>query len=288
MIVLLGGSGFVGNAYQRFFQKRGVACVNLRRPELDYTNRPVLEAFLARERPAFLLNTAGYTGKPNVDACEAHKTECLAGNALLPGTIRQACEATGVPWGHISSGCIFLGARADGSGFTEEDEPNFTFRRNNCSFYSGCKALGEEVLSGAERCYLWRLRIPFNHIHNPRNYLSKLMSYERLLDVRNSLSQLDEFVRATWECWERRLPFGVYNCTNPGSITTREAVDLIQQSGLVKKEFKFFESEAEFMQKAAVTPRSNCVLDSSKLARSGIHLTEVHDAVREALRSWQW
>lgn len=287
MVILLGGSGYVGNAYQRFFQKRGIPFLNLSRAKVDYTSPSVLAGVIAERKPAFVINTAGYTGKPNVDACESHKTDCLLGNAVLPGLVREVCERTGTPWGHISSGCIFTGTRPDGGGFTEEDEPNFTFRKDNCSFYSGCKALGEEVLDGAERCYVWRLRIPFNHIDNPRNYLTKVMRYERLLDVRNSLSQLEEFVRATWECWEKRLPFGVYNVTNPGSVTTREVVDLIKESGVVKKEFRFFESEEHFMREAAITPRSNCVLDSSKIVNAGVQLTEVHEAIREALKAWQ-
>ncbi|MCX7888004.1 MAG: dTDP-4-dehydrorhamnose reductase, partial [Verrucomicrobiae bacterium] len=87
------------------------------------------------------------------------------------------------------------------------------------SFYSGCKALGEEVLAGAPQCYIWRPRLPFNEVDNPRNFLSKLMRYEKLLDVRNSISQLDEFVRACLECWQRRVAFGIYNMTTPGSIT---------------------------------------------------------------------
>ncbi len=40
----------------------------------------------------------------------------------------------------------------DGGGFREDDAPNFSFRTNHCSFYSGTKALGEEVLAGAADC----------------------------------------------------------------------------------------------------------------------------------------
>lgn len=287
MILLLGGSGYVGSAYQRHFRKLGIMYESCGRADLDCRDLDSLTAWLWRKRPEFLINAAGYTGRPNVDACEFHKAECLFANAVLPGMIRQACERVGVAWGHVSSGCIYNGARADGSGFTEEDEPNFTFRHNNCSFYSGTKALAEEILQGAQQCYIWRLRIPFNNIDSPRNYLSKLMRYERLLDVRNSLSQLDEFVRATWECWQGRLPFGIYNVTNPGSVTTREVVQLILESGVVNKPFRFFDSEEQFMREAAVTPRSNCVLDSSKIRSAGIQLTEVRDAIREALRTWQ-
>jgi dTDP-4-dehydrorhamnose reductase len=286
-ILLLGGSGYVGTAFRARLTAENIGYVNLRRTDTDYTRLPVLTRFLQEHRPEFLINCAGYTGKPNVDACELHKTECLFANAVLPGIIREACERTGTPWGHVSSGCIYNGSKPGGAGFTETDPPNFTFRQNNCSFYSGTKALGEEVLAGAPNCYIWRLRIPFNNVDNPRNYLTKVMRYDRLLEARNSLSQLDEFVQACLSCWQRRVPFGTYNVTNPGSITTHEVVELIQKSGVIQKKFAFFRDEAEFMRLAAKTPRSNCVLDTTKLQQTGIVMTEVHEAVAQALREWQ-
>jgi len=286
MILLLGGSGYVGSAYQALLTRKGIPFRNLRRSELDYGNEAALTALLRAEKPSFLINAAGYTGKPNVDACELHKTECLFGNAVLPGIIAKACTVAGVPWGHVSSGCIFTGARADGSGFTETDTPNFTFRTNNCSFYSGTKALGEEVLAGTPNVYIWRLRIPFNEIDNPRNYLTKLLRYPTLLEATNSISQLEEFVAATFACWEKRVPFGTYNVTNPGQVTTHEVVDLIKKTGVSQKTFTFFKDESDFMARAAKTPRSNCVMDSSKLAASGIAMTEVHAAIECDLRRW--
>ena len=287
MIYLLGGTGYVGHTYQALLTRKGIPFRNLSRKELDYTNVELLTAALKADKPTFLINAAGYTGKPNVDACEIHKTECLMGNAVLPGIIAQACEAAGVPWGHVSSGCIFTGARPDGSGFREQDAPNFSFRQNNCSFYSGCKALGEEVLAGRPDVFIWRLRIPFDQVDNPRNYLTKLMRYDTLLQASNSISQLDEFCAATFACWEKRVPFGTYNITNPGFVTTSQVVEHIKASGVCRKEFRFFSSEADFMSKAAKTPRSNCVMDSSKLASVGIHMTEVNEAIRQALANWK-
>ena len=172
------------------------------------------------------------------------------------------------------------------TGFSETDTPNFTFRTNNCSFYSGTKALGEEVLADTPNVYIWRLRIPFDHRESPRNYLTKLMRYQRLLEATNSISQLQEFVAATFACWEKRVPFGTYNVTNPGHVTTREVVDLIKKAGVSDKNFQFFTDEAEFMRTAAKTPRSNCVMDARKLAATGIKLTEVHEAVERDLRRW--
>ncbi len=276
----------MGAAYQALLQRKSIPFRNLRRAEFDYTNTDALADLLRTEKPDFLINAAGYTGKPNVDACELHKSECLFGNAVLPGRVAEACTAAGVPWGHVSSGCIYTGARPDGSGFTETDSPNFSFRTNNCSFYSGTKALGEEILANRNDVFIWRLRIPFDHHEGPRNYLTKMMRYERLLEAANSISQLHEFVAATFACWEKRVPFGTYNVTNPGQVTTHEIVDLILASGVCSKDYSFFTDEAEFMRTAAKTPRSNCVMDSSKLQATGIKMTEVHEAVARDLSNW--
>ena len=287
MIVLLGGSGFVGTAIHKSLLRQGLAVEVISRRLLDYADEAALTAYLKDRRPEFLINAAGYTGRPNVDACEIHKTACLDGNAVLPGVIRAACERENVPWGHVSSGCIFTGARTDGTGFREQDAPNFTFRQNNCSFYSGCKALGEEILSDAENCFVWRLRIPFNEVDSPRNYISKLMRYDRLLLATNSLSQLDEFADCCVASWIQRVPFGIYNLTNPGSVTTPDVVDLIRKHGLSKKDFQFFDSESQFMQTAATAPRSNCVLDSSKAVAAGLPISPIHKVLDEAMRNWQ-
>lgn len=286
MFVILGGNGYVGEAFQKHLQQRGTEYQVISRKEIDYTNEAVLTRFLKARRPEFLINAAGYTGRPNVDACELHRTECLHGNAVLPGIIRAACEKTRTPWGHVSSGCIFTGTRPNGRGFREVDAPNFSFRQNNCSFYSGTKALGEEVLADAAECYIWRLRIPFNEIDGPRNYITKMIRYDRLLNATNSLSQLDEFVAACVDCWTKRVPFGTYNLTNPGSITTKDVVFLIRRYGLSNKNFSFFETEEEFMQIAARTPRSNCVLDTIKAESVGITMRSVDEALELAMQRW--
>lgn len=297
MILILGGSGYVASAYADYLSSRGIPFQSVSRLGVDYSDPALLEALIRQTKATFVVNTAGFTGKPNVDACELQKAETLMGNAVLPGRIRAACESTGTPWGHVSSGCIYSGRRDDGEPFREEDEPNFSFRRGPCSFYSGSKALGEEVLADADGCYIWRLRIPFNHEDSLRNYLIKLLRYPKLLEAENSISHLQEFVRATFETWEKRIPFGTYNVVQPGSVTTRQVTEWILEEGRDREangrsnpfpsQFEFFDSEEDFMRVAAKTPRSNCVMDSSKILSHGIFLTPVEDAVRGALRDME-
>lgn len=287
MIYLLGGTGYIGQAFQRHLVRHAIPHRVIRREELDYSDPARLLDALRADRVSFLINASGFTGKPNVDACEHHKSDCLFGNAVLPARIAEACASARVPWGHLSSGCIYHGARPDGSGFTELDPPNFSFRAGPCSFYSGTKALGEEVLAAYPDVYQWRIRIPFDHLDHPRNYLSKLIRYARLLDARNSLTHLTEFIPAALAFAAVRPAPGLYNFTNPGSITTREITALIAAAGVSDKNYDYFADEAEFMRLAASTPRSNCVLDSGKLLATGITLSPVHNALRDALADWQ-
>lgn len=312
-LLVLGGNGYVGEAFVREITRRGWEPVVVRRSTADYTRFRMLRELLQSRRWSFVVNCAGYTGRPNVDACEDHRAESLLGNALLPQTIAQACEVEGLPWGHVSSGCIYNGAwfrNPDGSlrmetdltrpgirelvdeepgrfcGFTEADPPNFSFRSPPCSFYSGTKALGEEALAGAPQCFRWRLRIPFNHVAGPRNYLSKLQNYPRVYDNTNSLSHLGDFARASLDLWSRGAEFGTYNVTNPGFVTARTAVDLIRRHLRPNREFSFWKDDEEFYRVAARTPRSNCILDCSKLLATGVPLRPVEEALDVALRNW--
>ena len=162
------------------------------------------------------------------------KWECLAGNAVLPGIIAEACDSANVPWGHVSSGCIYTGSRPDGSGLPRRMSPILRFVRTTARFTAEAKALGEEVARQLPECLHLAGPDTVRPIRTPRNYLTKVMRYARLLDATNSISELQEFVEASLLCWELRVPFGIYNMTNPGTVTTREVVDLSQKGWRVR------------------------------------------------------
>lgn len=311
-ITLIGGGGYVGSSMVRHLTGIGLKVDAPPSSKYDANREDDLRRLVDDLRPEIIINCAGHTGKPNVDACESQKAECIAGNVILPHLIRKVAREKGIVFGQVSSGCIFSGRRASGGGFREIDAPNFSFRHNNCSFYSGTKAMGEEVLGYGEvvrddgevhwvnpepDCYIWRLRIPFASEGSGRNYLTKVMNYSSLLEAENSFSRLGDFARACWQLIENEAPLGIYNVTNRGAIHTSEVVELIQDVGRHKKkatgrnpfpeQFSFFDSEEQFLSSAAVAPRSNCVLDTSKLEEQGIVLPMVEDAMKDALMNWR-
>lgn len=314
MIVVLGAAGYIGRAFVSELKARGLEHRAVSRLECDYARFGELTAFLRKTGARFLVNTAGFTGKPNVDACETARDATLLGNVVLPQTIACACEAVDIPWFHVSSGCIYNGAwlndsdgrrivedlsapearealaarPGDVQGFVEDDEPNFSFDCPPCSFYSGSKALAEKVLAGVGNVYVGRLRIPFDEFDGPRNYLSKLLRYPKVYDNVNSLSHRGDFVQAALGLLLNRAPFGVYNMTNPGFVSTREVVERIRANLAPERQFEFWENDEAFYREAAKAPRSNCILDTAKLQAAGVAMRPFDVALDAALDNWQW
>jgi len=91
MIYLLGGSGYVGQAYQALFRRKGLAFRSLKRSELDYTDLETLRGALLRERPEFLVNAAGYTFKQASAKMSVTQWSCLM-QTNLDGALR-ACQS---------------------------------------------------------------------------------------------------------------------------------------------------------------------------------------------------
>jgi nucleoside-diphosphate-sugar epimerase len=169
--------------------------------------------------------------------------------------------------------------------FQENDPPNFGFNNSSYSFYSGTKAMSEELLSKQfPNTFIWRLRIPFDNVDSPRNYLTKLMKYDKLLHAANSISHRLDFVDACLDLAECAPP-GIYNVVNPGAVTTREVVDMIKSKLNLDKQFEFYDDEGSFLQ-TVKTPRSNCMLSTAKLLKY-VKMRSAKDALDDALTNWE-
>lgn len=284
-VLLLGGSGYMGKAFNKELVKREYKIYSPSLSHLNYCDFNTLKQYVESVGGIdFLINAAGFTGKPNVEQCELRRDETLKGNLILPQMLSHLAATNDFRWLQIGTGCIYEGDN-NGNGYTEEDEPNFTFKYNNCSFYSGIKALAEECLKNDSRCYIARLRIPFNNINNPRNYITKLLTYKITYDNLNSLSHIGDYTRICMELFEKNSPTGVYNVTNEGGITTREVVKLIEEILKSDKHFKYFKDDKDFY-KVAKTPRSNCVLNVDKIKLLGIDNRSVYEALEHSLVNW--
>ena len=300
MILVLGASGFIGRAFVSELRRRGHPFIPLTKRAFDYTRFDFLFDYFRTMRPAFLVNAANYEFPARRPMEEAERQKMMAVNAILPQMLARVCLMTKTPWGHVSSGSVYCGAKVleDGQpafhldlgglemlelfaaqpdkfhGFTEIDEANVSFRNPSCDFYSGTKALAEEAIRNIGQSYIWRLRLPFNEDEDPCNWIWRMQRDGETQDSIQSFSHLEDCVKACLDLWEMQAPFETYNVTNPGAITT----------GRVAREMhRVLRVPVRVRTGGNGASQLGCILDSGKLLRTGVKLRPMEKALEDCL-----
>lgn len=254
-----------------------IAGIEVLNADTRIQNREALAKELDEVKPSHVLMSAGITGRPNIDWCEDHKPETIRTNVIGTLNVADLCNDRGIHVTVYATGCIFayddkhqLGS---GVGFTEEDQPNF-----DGSFYSKTKGYMEPMLKCYPNCLILRVRMPVSDDLFHRNFVTKIVKYERVVNIPNSMTILHEMLPASLAMAKKGLT-GVYNFTNPGVISHNEVLDLYTKYIDPTYTYKNFtiEEQAKILKAA----RSNNELDTTKLMKDmpdGVEINEIHKA----------
>jgi dTDP-4-dehydrorhamnose reductase len=279
--VLILGKGFLGQRlYRRLKLSPNINPHILAKKDLDYTDVYNLntEEF---PQPDIIINASGYTGKPNVDACEVNKEECWDLNTRFPLDLYNYCQYLGVLMIHISSGCIYNGYDKE---YTEEDQPDFGLFSDESSFYSKSKHAAEIFMNDHSYLINLRVRIPFTSDNTSRNYINKLKGYDQLISTPNSITCVEELsdmlqnLITTSDIYT--IPFGTYNVVNPEPVSAKEVTELMCQYGLENPNWEFIEL-SDLNTRAN---RSNCVLSTEKLNSAGLGFKPTLESLEVAIK----
>ncbi|XP_009149137.1 trifunctional UDP-glucose 4,6-dehydratase/UDP-4-keto-6-deoxy-D-glucose 3,5-epimerase/UDP-4-keto-L-rhamnose-reductase RHM1 [Brassica rapa] len=271
--LIYGKTGWIGGLLGQICEKQGIA-FEYGKGRLE--DRSSLLQDILTVKPTHVFNAAGVTGRPNVDWCESHKTETIRANVAGTLTLADVCREHSLLLMNFATGCIFeydenhpLGS---GIGFKEEDTPNFTG-----SFYSKTKAMVEELLKEFDNVCTLRVRMPISSdLNNPRNFITKISRYSKVVNIPNSMTVLDELLPISIEMAKRNLK-GIWNFTNPGVVSHNEVLEMYRD--YVDSDFKWANFTLEEQAKVIVAPRSNNELDASKLKKEFPELLSIKESL---------
>jgi dTDP-4-dehydrorhamnose reductase len=228
-------------------------------------------------KPTHVMNAAGITGRPNIDWCEDHKPETMRTNVIGTLNLADLCYMRDIHCTVYATGCIFVydekHSEGSGIGFTEEDEPNFSG-----SFYSETKSYMEPMLKEYPNVLILRVRMPVSDDLIHRNFVTKIVKYEKVVNIPNSMTILTEMLPLSLAMAKKGLK-GVYNFTNPGVISHNQVLDLYTK--YIDPTYTYQNFNLEEQAKVIKAPRSNNELDTTKLFRDmpeGIVINEIHKA----------
>ena len=269
MKILIIGGGYIGSRCAKAWPEAVVS------EKMIETKEDALN-ILNEHKPDAVLNAAGIIGRPNVDWCDTNQVETIKGNSILPFIIAEACQEFGVYLLHIGSGCIFYGESPDPKGWKEDDFANPAVT------YTKSKYAADLMLMNLPNVGIARIRMPIDEVPYRGNLIDKLASFQKVIDVENSVTVVPDLVHVFHELLTKKAA-GIFHVTNPGSIKHREILDMYKEYVDPTHETQWIEEGELVSCGLAAKKRSNNILQSDNLKNLGIEMREIHQAVRETM-----
>lgn len=228
--------------------------------ELHYTDELAdIKTILKKKSLDVVINTAG---KTSLEWCEANPLETFRCNVIAPLTAWRAYreyQSKHSLFIHISSGCVWDGPfPPSGLGFLPDEPPT-----PQC-FYSWTKAACDAMMLretfGRNLCIL-RPRQVYSPIRSPRNTLTKLITYPKLIRTQNSMTSA-ETIAKTIERLSQHPPHckdgRIINVYDDGVITPFDVGNLLAEAGLREPPIEMTKND---LDKTLVPKRVDTVLE---------------------------
>lgn len=287
--ILILGKGYISSKIEAYWNLDGYNLIFCSQKETKYLTH--LDDLIREHNPVFVINCYGFTGKPNVDSCENHKEECHQRNVKDTYSIMRDCQDLGIDFITVSTGCVYNDE--NGRVFTEEDEHNFGYNNPTASVYSKSKSVFETAFrdftkQSNSRNYLLRIRMPFDHVMDGKNYINKIIKYDKLVNYPNSITYVRDLVKFIEIIVDGDVESGVYNVVNKEAITSSEVIGLYNIfTGKHKKVDRWYSGDDLLSMGLMKCRRSNCVLSTEKVERYYPDLMKSREAVVDAITKWK-
>ena len=290
-VLLLGHKGWIGSMMTALLTERKIDFITTHIRPNDKTE---FEKYIVDEKPTHIMSFIGRThgsinGKKytTIDYLEQKGkiTENVRDNLFSPLVIALLCKKYNIHYTYLGTGCIFkydethpFGKEANG--FTENDTPNFFG-----SSYSVVKGYTDELMHLFDDIVLnLRIRMPITSKHEPRNFITKITTYEYICSVPNSMTVLEELLPYVIHMVQNNTT-GTINLTNPGIISHNEILEMYRE--YIDPVFTWKNFSQEEQLKILDADRSNNYLNTTKLESLYPEIKNIKDSVRNVFLNWQ-
>ena len=297
-VLIYGGKGWIGSQFIELLQKRNIHYV-LGKARCD--NEEELKEEIKQIAPTNAISFIGRTHGTTEDGV-VHTTidyleqpgklyENVRDNLFSPLLLAHICNEKNIHFTYLGTGCIYEYdsqhiLHEDGSvenGFIEEDKPNFMG-----SSYSTVKGFTDRLIQLYHKNVLQlKIRMPIVTEESPRNFITKITTYEKICSIPNSMSVLPELLPIALQMMiDHKI--GTYNFTNPGVISHNQILEMYRE--IVNPHFTWTNFTIEEQDKILASKRSNNYLDTSKLEayvkeNGHLELLPIHDSIQKILYS---
>nr|WP_090279190.1 sugar nucleotide-binding protein [Mycolicibacterium komanii]CRL74997.1 dTDP-4-dehydrorhamnose reductase [Mycolicibacterium komanii] len=279
--LVLGAAGQLGQALRGEFA--GAAEIEFaERADIDLTVAGIESARRWREYET-IINAAAYTG---VDAAETPEGRAAAWATNVAGVaaLSRTAADNNITLVHISSDYVFDGSAPDPY---REDVPV-----SPLGVYGQTKAAGDLVVATVDRHYIvrtsWVIGDGHNFVRTMLSLAERGVNPSVVNDQRGRLTFTSELARAIRHLLETRAPYGTYNVTGSGSVTSWADIArrTFEIAGHDPSRVSDVTTEQYFADSSKpVAPRpANSVLDLAKIQSVGFEPADADESLVTYIR----
>ena len=187
--------------------------------------------------------------------------ENVRDNLFGPISLAELCTLRGIHYTYLGTGCIFNSNGLDTVSpevFNEDSLPNYFG-----SGYSVVKGFTDRLMKNYKVLNL-RIRMPISSVPDERNFITKITKYSKICSIPNSMTVLDDFFPIFIDMMLKKKT-GTYNCTNPGTISHNQVLEMYR--GNINPEFTWENFTKEEQSTILKSDRSNNALDTLKIEK---------------------
>ena len=286
-ILVYGHRGWIGNQFIEILTKQSISfnTGKARADDIIEIEKEINE-FNATHVVSFIGRTQGSIGDKKYTTIdyleqEGKLYENIRDNLFSPFVLAEICNRKNIHYTYLGTGCIFkyddehpFGKEING--FTEDSKPNFFG-----SSYSVIKGFTDKIMKLYENNVLnLRIRMPITGEETTRNFITKIVNYEKVCSVPNSMTVLPELLPYVVDMMKNRMT-GTMNLTNPGLISHNDILEMYKE---IVNPFYTWKNFTQTEQRAILAAdRSNNFLETVKLTQLYPEIKNIKDSVREQL-----
>ena len=129
-----------------------------------------------------------------------------------------------------------------------------------------------------------RIRMPITGEYNPRNFITKITTYQKICSIPNSMTVLPELLPIVLDLMKNNKT-GSLNLTNPGLISHNEILQMYKE--IVDPSFTWINFNQEEQRLIIDSERSNNFLNTDKLKYLYPNINNIKKSLEKCLHDYK-
>ena len=280
-VLFYGSRGWIGKQYVEYLNKNNVEYVEA---DERADNEKAVEKEIIDKNPTHIISFIGRTYGGNFNTIDyleqpGKLVDNVRDNLYAPIVLSILAKKYNIHFTYLGTGCIFNAFEPEESYVDEEAKPDFF--GSSYSIVKGYTDRLQHMFS--ENTLNLRIRMPIVNYSHDRNFITKILKYDRICSVSNSMTVLEDMYPIILDMMNNKTT-GTFNMVNKGIISHNEILEMYKKH--IDNDFTWKNFSIEEQNLILLSMRSNIQLSNDKLYNLYPNIPDIKTSVEKCIKTY--